>query len=111
MSNSPRFPKASHGKLSAKRPTAANSARKTSRRTVPDKIAIPARKGTKQSTLISHLRRREGATITELQTATGWQAHSVRGAFSGALKKKLGLSISSKRIEGRGRVYRIAQGT
>lgn len=39
--------------------------------------------------------------------ATGWRAHSVRGAMSGALKKKLGLTIVSEVVEGRGRVYRI----
>ena len=38
---------------------------------------------------------------------TGWQAHSVRGALSGALKKKLGLIIISAKTEA-GRVYRIA---
>ena len=40
--------------------------------------------------------------------ATGWQAHSVRGAMSATLKKKLGLTITSEKIEGRSRVYRIA---
>jgi Protein of unknown function (DUF3489) len=40
--------------------------------------------------------------------ATGWQPHSVRGAISGALKKKLGLAVASDKVEGRGRVYRIA---
>ena len=40
--------------------------------------------------------------------ATGWQPHSVRGAISGALKKKLGLAVTSEKVEGRGRVYRIA---
>jgi hypothetical protein len=39
--------------------------------------------------------------------ATGWQAHSVRGAISGALKKKLKLKVASEVVEGRGRVYRI----
>jgi Protein of unknown function (DUF3489) len=39
--------------------------------------------------------------------ATGWQPHTVRGMFSGALKKKLGLTVLST-LEVRGRVYRIA---
>ena len=108
MSNSPKSPSKSRGRQSAERPPAAKLARKPSRRALSDKGAIPTRNGTKQSTLINHLRRREGATIAELQTATGWQAHSVRGALSGTLKKKLGLPIISKQIEGRGRVYRIA---
>jgi Protein of unknown function (DUF3489) len=54
------------------------------------------------------LRRPEGATIAEIVADTGWQPHTVRGAFAGALKKKLGLTIVSEKAEGRGRVYRIA---
>ncbi len=45
-----------------------------------------------------------------MSAKTGWQAHSVRGAISGALKKKLGLSVTSETVEGRGRVYRISGG-
>ena len=67
-----------------------------------------ARSNTKQSILIDLLRRPHGATIADLVKATGWQAHSVRGAISGTLKKKLGLAIASEAVEGRGRVYRIA---
>jgi hypothetical protein len=40
---------------------------------------------------------------------TGWQAHSVRGAISGSLKKKHGLAVTSAPEEGKGRVYRIVQ--
>lgn len=40
-----------------------------------------------------------GATIAEMTTATGWQAHSVRGAMAGALKKR-GLTISSEKTDG-----------
>jgi len=64
------------------------------------------REGTKQATLIAMLRAPNGATIAEIMAATGWQSHTVRGAMSGALKKKLGLNITSQKIEGRGRVYR-----
>ena len=69
---------------------------------------VQLRKGTKQETLIEMLRAEGGATIDEIVEATGWQAHTVRGAMSGALKKKLGLTITSEKIEGRGRVYVIA---
>jgi hypothetical protein len=65
------------------------------------------RDGTKQALMISMLRRREGATIAEIVAETGWQQHTVRGAFAGALKKKLGLAIVSEKIDGRGRVYRV----
>ena len=69
-----------------------------------------ARPGTKQAALIGLLRRRKGMTIAEAVTATGWQSHSVRGALSGTLRKKLGLAITSEPVDGRGRVYRIAEG-
>lgn len=66
------------------------------------------REGTKQATLIAMLRAPEGATIEEIMAATGWQSHTVRGAMSGALKKKLGLTITSQKVEGRGRIYAIS---
>ncbi len=66
------------------------------------------RPGTKQALLIDLLTRKKGATIEEIVEATGWQPHSVRGAISGALKKKLGLAVTSEKVGGRGRVYRIA---
>ena len=62
---------------------------------------------TKQALLVEMLRRAEGATIAEVVEATEWQPHTVRGAFAGALKKRLGLSVVSEKVEGRGRVYRI----
>jgi hypothetical protein len=65
------------------------------------------RAGTKQAALIAMLRAPDGATIVEITAATGWQAHTVRGAIAGALKKKLGLDVTSEKAEGRGRVYRI----
>ncbi len=63
---------------------------------------------TKQGRLIELLRRKGGATIEELTKAIGWQPHSVRGAISGLIKKKLGLPVASETVAGRGRVYRIA---
>ena len=71
---------------------------------------VQRRKGTKQETLIEMLRADGGATIDEIVEATGWQAHTVRGAMSGALKKKLGLTITSEKTEDRGRVYAISEG-
>lgn len=62
---------------------------------------------TKQAAVITLLRRPHGATLSEIVEATGWQPHSVRGLFSGTLRKKLGLSITSEKAD-RGRVYRIA---
>ena len=56
--------------------------------------------------LVALLRQPKGVTLQALIDQTGWQAHSVRGAISGAVKKKLGLSVESKRVDGE-RVYRI----
>ena len=70
--------------------------------------ASPARPGTKTAALIALIKRKEGATIADLTKAMNWQPHSVRGAISGTLKKKLGLDVTSEKTEGRGRVYRIA---
>jgi len=54
------------------------------------------------------LRRAKGATVDEIAEALSWQPHTVRGAIAGALKKKLGLDVLSGKVEGRGRIYRIA---
>ncbi|PPB79372.1 uncharacterized protein DUF3489 [Albidovulum inexpectatum] len=70
------------------------------------KTRVP-RAGTKQARLIEMLRAEGGATIDEIATALQWRPHTVRGAMAGALKKKLGLTITSEEIEGRGRVYAI----
>ncbi len=88
---------------------ASPKARKPGRSATKVTPVPPARAGTKQATLIDLLRRPGGATIADLVKATGWQPHSVRGAISGALKKKLGLTVTSEPIEKRGRVYRIVE--
>jgi hypothetical protein len=56
--------------------------------------------------MIAMLRRPEGATIAQIVEASGWQSHTVRGAFAGALKKRLGLEVTSEKVEGV-RIYRI----
>ncbi len=60
----------------------------------------------KLGALVELLRRPEGARVDEMMQATGWQAHSVRGAMSGSLKKALSLTVTSEKTE-TGRVYRI----
>jgi hypothetical protein len=55
------------------------------------------RAGTKQAQMIAMLKRPEGATVEQIAEATGWQPHTIRGAISGALKKKLGLTIEATR--------------
>ena len=65
------------------------------------------RDNTKQAQVIAMLRRPDGATIAEIVEATGWQQHTVRGTIAGALKKKLGLDITSTKTGDSDRVYRI----
>lgn len=90
--------------------------------TAADTDAKPARSGksgkskpkargtradSKQAKLIEMLKTAKGATIDEIVKALDWQPHTVRGAIAGALKKTLGLNVTSEKVEGRGRVYRI----
>lgn len=63
---------------------------------------------TKLGRLESMLRREEGATIGQIAKALDWQPHSVRGAISGSLKKKQGLTIVAEKVADGERVYRIA---
>lgn len=65
------------------------------------------RAGTKQAQIIAMLQRPEGATVAQMVEATSWQAHTVRGSISGALRKRLGLPIAAEKVEGRGTVYRL----
>lgn len=67
---------------------------------------IKAQSGSKQDQVIALLRRPEGTTIDAIIRVTGWQQHSVRGFFAGVIRKKLGLNLESKKIDGQ-RVYRI----
>ena len=103
--------------LTALGPKPAPSPTKTKRAVTADKSKPrrPERPGprkprtdTKQAQLIAMLKRAKGATIDELVEALDWQAHTVRGAIAGALKKKLGLDVVSEKVARRGRVYRIA---
>jgi outer membrane biosynthesis protein TonB len=95
--------------------------RRTKTKAKPAKAA-PAEKpapraGTKQAQLIDLLKRPEGATVEQIAAATGWQHHTIRGAISGALKKKLGLNVEATRTrevgpnkigaKGSSTVYRI----
>src|SRR5205807_1155112 len=82
-------------------PAKAKSKRSSKRKPSPPKPA-----NTKTEQVIELLRRPEGATLHALMTATGWQAHSVRGFISAQLGKRMGLRVKSFTREGE-RVYKI----
>jgi len=75
---------------------------------VKPKSALVASGGTKIQTVVNMLRAKQGASLEQLSKATGWQHHSVRGAISGNVKKKLGLNVTSERVKGV-RIYRIGK--
>jgi hypothetical protein len=73
----------------------------------PHGLPPAPRSGSKGLAILTLLRREQGATLAEMQAATGWQAHSVRGYLSGTLKKKQDLTIISAKAEDGSRCYRI----
>jgi hypothetical protein len=76
-------------------------------KSAPTAAPRKTRADTKQAQVIAMLRRKQGATIAQIAEASGWRSHTVRGFFAGALKKKLGLAVTSEKVEGKDRVYRI----
>ncbi len=93
-------------------PNQGNAAERGANTAAPEPDASRAafpKDGTKLGAMIVALSKLEGATIEELMQATGWQPHSVRGAISGNLKKKLDLEVTSEVIENRGRVYKVVK--
>ncbi len=73
----------------------------------PKKQATGARQGSKTAKVLDLLKRSGGASLKELRKATGWQAHSVRGFLSGALGKKMGLTVTSTKAEDGERRYSV----
>ena len=92
----------------ATRKTTTTKTKRAAQKPAPAEAKAP-RPPSKQARLVEMLRRPEGTTIEEIVKALEWQAHTARGAISGALKKKLGLAIESQKIDGRGRVYRVIE--
>jgi hypothetical protein len=71
------------------------------------KVPTP-RRGSKTAKVLALLKRSGGASLQQLQKATGWQAHSVRGFLSGVLKKNMGLRIDSTKRDDGERTYHLA---
>ncbi|WP_303829412.1 DUF3489 domain-containing protein [Asticcacaulis taihuensis] len=79
-----------------------------SQKTTPPEAPPKTGRTTKIDILIDLLKRPEGAQMAEMQAATGWQAHSVRGVISGTLKKKMKLVIGIEWTD-QGRVYHLIE--
>lgn len=71
------------------------------------RTAGPKQKVTKSDAVLKLLRSTKGASLASMMAATGWQAHSVRGFLSGAVKKKLGLAVVSEIGKDGTRRYRV----
>jgi hypothetical protein len=97
-----RASKAEGAKSNAKAPAKAAKGK-------PGKAAkhAPARDGSKKAEILGMLQRKGGATLAQIMKATDWQAHSVRGFISGALGKKMGLTVNSVRRQDGERVYTL----
>ena len=84
------------------------------KKTMPREHHLPARQAeapaqTKTAICLALLGRSGGATLAELQEATGWQAHSVRGFLSGIVKKRHGTNLSARKPENGARRYHISK--
>ncbi|HVW74767.1 MAG TPA: DUF3489 domain-containing protein [Rhizomicrobium sp.] len=101
-------PMKSQSKLTAA-PTVAPAASETAKSTLKKSAKRPIKNGEvsgKLGKVVTLLKRPRGANLAELMKATGWQQHSVRGAISGAIRKRLKLTVVSEKT-GAVRTYRI----
>ncbi|QOY88199.1 DUF3489 domain-containing protein [Paludibaculum fermentans] len=92
-------------------PAAPKKAKATKEATPKEDATGPkaAREGSKKAIVLDMLRRPAGATLADIMSATGWQAHSVRGFISGGLSKKMGIKVESFKTESGARAYRVSQ--
>ena len=90
------------------RTPAPRTRRRRSRRAGRPNAQDGAPKANKTATVLELLRREGGATLDDIMSATGWQAHSVRGFISGVLGKRMGLTVESAKREDGKRAYSVA---
>jgi hypothetical protein len=82
------------------------AAQQQKRNKAPKESASPS--GSKHDQILALLRRKQGASLAEMQSATDWQAHSVRGFLSGTVKRRLRLKLLSSKAKNGERRYAIA---
>lgn len=90
----PRAPKATPAPVNAKKP--------------PVKIPVAAKGQSKTDMLIAMMQRPEGATSKQMEGATGWAPHSVRGLL-GTLRKRAGFGVVGSKAPGEATVYRVTR--
>ena len=117
----PENPKAERkAKAGAQAPNDAPAKAKTTKKTTAAKNAPKAKKvakaqesagpreGSKTAQVVAMLRRKNGATLSEIMDQMGWQKHTVRGFMAGAMKKA-GYTVESFKSAKGERTYRINQ--
>jgi hypothetical protein len=93
--------------VASKKGKPAKKAKATKKAPKIAKKTAAAREGSKTARVLDLLTRPGGVTLTELMKATGWQPHSVRGVLSGAVGKKMGLTVASAKGEDGERSYSV----
>jgi hypothetical protein len=101
-------------RVTARKPPVAAPKAKSANKPSPAKKGAQASKqpesprhGSKTAKVLDLLKRSGGATLKELQKATGWQPHSLRGFLSGTLRKKMKLRVTSTKAEDEERSYSV----
>jgi hypothetical protein len=75
----------------------------------PSSKTSATKTSSKRDLILDLLRRKQGASLDEMQKVSGWQAHSVRGFLAGTVKKRLGLKLTSNKSDDSERHYFVTQ--
>jgi hypothetical protein len=95
------------GRKTAKGATPKKAAKTNKKAAKPERKAAVPRAESKGAQILALIRRPKGATLADLAKLTGWQNHSIRGFLSGAVGKKMGLTVESTKREDGERVYSL----